>query len=319
MYSVRKALSFALIVAVALMALPAAPAQAAFTPVISAFHATCSTFSVAFSLTGKTNDANGYDRVRFEVTDGTGKLLYREDSVRVVNPTMPTDARVTGLSYDADGVADGAPVANPIRFTILDTDVLQRPVGKIAEATFESACLGQTSKAAYFASLLPTGELATLKAATALYPTPGGSPLALTVEGGRTFTAIYRSNDNGWIGIYVGGENLVWIPADAATVNLSGLRILPTRIDPSQQATGAIVPTVPVATARALYTVNMRQLPATTSKILAKVRYQETVAVYGRSANSAWLLITYNGVSGWVASRFMRLNETRLSALPVVG
>lgn len=319
MFSVRKALALVLVAAIVVLALPTAPSYAAFAPAISAFHATCSTFSVNFALAGVNNDANGFDRVRYEITDGTGKLLYREDSVRMVNPNMPVEAGVTGLSYDADGVAEGAPLANPIRFTIIDTDMFQRPVRKLAEIAFESACLAPVSRADYFASLLPVGLPATLKAQTALYPMPGGAPLALTVEGGRTFTAIYRSNDNGWIGIYVGGENLVWVPANAAEVNLNGLRILPTQIDRSQQATGAVIPTVPVATAIALYTVNMRSLPATSGKILAKVRYQEAVAVYGRSANSAWILITYNGISGWVASRFMRLNETRLSALPVVG
>ncbi|MFN7210537.1 MAG: hypothetical protein ACK4P1_09125, partial [Aggregatilineales bacterium] len=142
----KKVVLLGMVAALALAMLPALPSQAAVVPLIERFHATCSHFSVQFTMQGYTDDANGFDRVRYEVLDGRGTLLYSEDSVRMVGALQT--ASVVGLPYSL-----AMPAQNPITFRILDTDFMQRPVGILAEKRIESACLAPISRAEYFASL----------------------------------------------------------------------------------------------------------------------------------------------------------------------
>lgn len=291
--------------------LPAAPAQAAIAANIRDFHATCSAFSVRFDLSGATDDINGYDLVRYVVTDGTGKVLYEETSARQTNTTA--SGSVTALPY-----ASATPTENPIRFSIIDVSTTGKPVSTIARMETNSSCFAPVSRADYLFSLLPQGVKGSTRAATALYGTPNGAPLGLTVEGQREFTGIYRTTDNTWVALYVGGENLVWVRAGDMDINVGGLQVLPTRIDRSQQVTGAVIPGPAVATARLNYTLNFRAAPSLSGRRLGRVPFRSVVAVYGRSANSGWILIQYNGVAGWIASRYVTL-DVPLRELPVVG
>lgn len=66
----KKVVLLGMVVALALAMLPVLPSQAAVVPLIERFHATCSHFSVQFTMQGYTDDANGFDRLRYEVLDG---------------------------------------------------------------------------------------------------------------------------------------------------------------------------------------------------------------------------------------------------------
>ncbi len=309
----RKAVLFVMAAALAFAMLPSAPSTAANVPLIERFHATCSHFSVKFTMQGYTNDANGFDRLRYEVRDGLGALLYSEDSVRMVNAIET--ANVVNLPY-----ALATPAQNPITFRILDTDFMARTVGVLAETRADSACLAPISRAEYFASLLPQGVKGFTRTETALYSTPNGAPIGLRLAAGREFTGIYRTADGTWVALYVGGENLVWVRAGDMDMPINGLLHEPTRIDRSQQVTGAVVPGLPLGSVTARFTVNLRAAPTTASARIGRVPWQATVPVYGRSANSGWILVNYNGVAGWVAARFFTFNDgLRLASLPIVG
>ncbi len=308
----KKVVLLGMIVALALAMLPALPSRAAVVPLIERFHATCSHFSVQFTMQGYTDDANGFDRLRYEVLDGRGTLLYSEDSVRMVGALQT--ASVVGLPYSL-----AMPAQNPITFRIVDTDFMQRPVGILAEKRVESACFAPISRAEYFASLLPQGVKGFTRTETALHGTPNGAPIGIVLPANREFTGIYRTVDGNWIALYVGGENLVWVRAEDMDMPISGLLYEPARIDRSQQVTGAVVPSVPLGSVTARFTVNFRSGPSITAQRIGRVPWRATVAVYGRSADSGWILVNFNGVFGWVAARFFTFNDVRLVDLPIVG
>lgn len=309
----KKALLLVMAAALAFATLPNVPSQAAVVPLIERFHATCSHFSVQFTMQGYTDDANGFDRVRYEVLDGRGTLLYSEDSVRMVGAVQT--AGVVSLPY-----ALAMPTQNPIIFRIVDTDFMQRPVGVLAEQRVQSACLAPISRAEYFASLLPQGVKGFTRTETALHGTPNGAPIGITLPANREFTGIYRTIDGNWIALYVGGENLVWVRAEDMDMPIGALMFEPQRIDRSQQVTGAVVPSVPLGSVTARFTVNFRAGPSINAQRIGRVPWRATVAVYGRSADNGWILVNFNGVFGWVAARFFTFNNgLRLADLPIVG
>jgi hypothetical protein len=309
----KKAFLLVMAAALAFAMLPTMPSQAAVVPLIERFHATCSHFSVQFTMQGYTNDANGFDRVRYDVLDGRGTLLYSEDSVRMVGAVQT--ASVVNLPY-----ALAMPTQNPIIFRIVDTDFMQRPVGVLAEQRVQSACLAPISRAEYFASLLPQGVKGFTRTETALHGTPNGAPIGITLPANREFTGIYRTIDGNWIALYVGGENLVWVRAEDMDMPINGLMFEPQRIDRSQQVTGAVVPSVPLGSVTARFTVNFRTGPSINAQRIGRVPWRATVAVYGRSADNGWILVNFNGVFGWVAARFFTFNDgLRLADLPIVG
>lgn len=310
----RKFMLVLAVVALGAAVFPAASViSAAPMPTIEAFHASCRAFSVAFTMQGLTNDQDGWDRLRFAVTDGSGKVLFTEDSVRMVGAT--TSASVFNLSYQ-----NGTPAKNPIRFSILDLDMFLNPTGTVlAETSVDSACLAPMSRAAYYAGLLPQGVKGTLKAESVLYATPNGAPLPLTLPAGRELTGIYRTIDNAWIGVYVGGENLVWLRAEDMDVDIWGMLIEPQELDRSQQVSAVPVVGAPVTTALARYAVNFRNAPNIRGTRIGRIPFNVTVAVYGRSADSGWLAVSYNGVRGWTAARYFRLDGgILLTQLPVL-
>lgn len=298
---------------VALAAATFTPAQAANMAAINAFQATCTTFSVDVVVAGLNNDQAGFDRFRYQVTDGLGNVLYTEDSARQVNASER--AVVIGLPFQGGA----SPQADPVRFSVIDLDVLGRPLATEQVAVANGACLSIRPRETSLAALLTTGARGVMNAETTLYTAANGDALDVRVEKGRDFTAVYRSADHAWVALYVGGENLVWVPASAISVDVGALNVQPERIDRSQQVTGAVLPGFPVATARARFRVNFRLAPSITALRLGRVPWQAEVPVYGRTFDGEWLLIQYNGLGGWVASRYFRMIELPVSQLPIVG
>lgn len=311
------------IVATLAVGLPTRPALAVPMATINAFHATCTHFSVDVAVAGLTDDQAGFDRFRYLVTDGLGNTLYEENSARMVGAS--DRAVAVGLSY----AAGAAPEADPVTFAVVDLDVLGRPVGVRQETVLNNVCAVEraagtdetsSARAAGLAALLPTGVVGHLVEETTLYTDPDGDALAVTLERGRELTALFTSVDHRWIAVYVGGENLVWVMAPAIDVEPGLLDVQPQQIDRSQQVSGAVLPPgFPVATARTRYVLNFRTAPSTSALRLGRIPWRTEVPVYGRSADSQWLLVTYNGVSGWASARYVTLFGLTLSQLPVVG
>lgn len=279
------------------------------------FVASCHHFSVDVSVTGVTNDQDSWDRFRFQVVDSANQVLFREDSARRVGIT--DRAWVIDMPYAA--TVENA--VSPIHFQVVDLDMLARPISVVSEQVTDSACLtGVGQHTDRLAELLPNGLKGVMLADTALYTAPNGAALDLSVERGREFTAIYVNPERTWTAIYVGGDNLVWIHSRdidfGSTFN--NLTAPPTTLDPSQQVSSVVVPGVPVSSARALYTVRVRQGPGTNFATIGRIRYSSFVAVYGRTADSRWILVSFNGIAGWSASRYYSLIEVPLRNLPIL-
>jgi hypothetical protein len=313
----KKAMLVVLIAVMITLTFQAMPARAANVATINAFHATCRSFSVDVAVTGVTDDSAGFDRFRYLITDGSGNRLYQEDSARQVGVT--DRAVVVDLPYTADPASVGNPARNPIQFSVIDLDAFDKPVATLQQITINGACPVSKTSADSLAALLPSGVKGNMLTNTTLYTMPGGEPLSLSVPRGREFTALYRSADNAWVALYVGGENLVWVPAGSIDLDLLALTIMPNRIDRSQQVTGAVIPSIPVATARMNYTLNFRVGPSIWAARIGRIPWKAIVPVYGRSANAAWVFVTYNGIGGWVSSWYIRLIGATLYSLPVVG
>jgi uncharacterized protein YraI len=64
--------------------------------------------------------------------------------------------------------------------------------------------------------------------------------------------------------------------------------------------------------------LRLRQLPTTASSILTTIPVRTYVPVYGRNAEGTWIKVGYNGLLGWVASTYTRLNGATLEQLPIV-
>jgi hypothetical protein len=312
----KKVVLVGLVALLMTLSFQAVPARAATMATINTFQATCRSFSIDVAVTGVTNDGAGFDRFRYLITDGSGNRLYQEDSARQVGAT--DRAVVVDLPYTADSASLGNAASSPIQFSVIDLDMFDKPVATVQQMTLDNACPVTKSAVDSLSALLPSGVKGTMLTNSTLYTMPGGEALSLSIPRGREFTALFRSTDSAWIALYVGGEHLVWVPAGSIALDRFALTIMPSRIDRSQQVTGAVVPGAPVATARVSYTVNFRVGPSTGSARIGRIRWGTVVPVYGRSANAAWVFVSYNGVGGWISSRYVRLDVT-LYSLPVVG
>ncbi len=84
-----------------------------------------------------------------------------------------------------------------------------------------------------------------------------------------------------------------------------------------QRAGGESSPTGVTATVRA-GRLNMRQGPSTAYDIITRLPWGTVVPVVGRTADSSWLQITYQGASGWIWAAYTSISGSLASA-PVSG
>jgi uncharacterized protein YgiM (DUF1202 family) len=63
-------------------------------------------------------------------------------------------------------------------------------------------------------------------------------------------------------------------------------------------------------------TMNIRQTPSTSGLLLGKVPLNTTLSPTGRSADSQWAFIQYNGIKGWIAAWLATVNGD-INSLPV--
>ncbi len=282
---------------------------------INRFYATCSFFSVDVAVSGVTDDGGGFDRMRYVVTDGSGATLYQEDSARQVNVTE--DAVAINLPYSTNS----QPVKNPITFTVVDLDVFNQPVRAIQTITYDAPCL--TPSGAALApddfSTLPNVKSKTTSTTTLYYGPGANMATNLTAPAGSELSAVYRSADSQWIGVLVSPRNMVWVPAQSINVDAFVLPIQPQRIDPSQNVTGAVIPSAPVTNGFLFFTLRVRAAPSLRAQTVGFIPFNKTVPVYGRSADGNWLAVSYGNLRGWIAARYVRLTGVSRLSLPVVG
>jgi hypothetical protein len=313
------------VVALALIAvfLPAVRPAHAATAAIGQFYAGCGNFSVDVAVFGTTDDGGGQDRFWYSVTDATGKKLYEEYATRQVNTTG--GSLVVNLSYDAEGVADGAPTQNPIKIRVLELDSNNNLGAELASATYDAPCLPASNNTNRFGLFAPPKNImGTITGTTALFLAPNSGQLNLTAKPGAEHQVIYRNADGTWVAIFIGGNDLVWIPAAAINTYLPGVPVQPTRIDGSSLTVTTpanIAPSAPTGvTGRILVDgLRLRKEPNVRAEIITSIPFGTTVPVLGRNAARTFLKVDFNGTVGWVSSGFVRLSTGRLSALPVVS
>jgi hypothetical protein len=315
----------------------AAPVQAA-TAIVGRFYATCGTFAVDLAVNGTADDGGGQDRFRFLITDGNNKKLYSEDSTRPINVTR--GSVVTNVSFDGDGVFDGGPGKNPIKFEVIDLNNAGAQIGVIASMSYDAQCLPASGQATFAGDFQPPARFkARINVTTPLLNAPGGAQIgSLVAEAGKEFIAVYRSADGQWISIYVGSSDLPWIAAGAASVDLINLPIQPNRVDspapvvvlPTPFPIVTAIPTpivivtpiagIPPTTVSALVRtrLRLRQFPSNTAPILTVIPSRTYVPVYGKDASQRFVKVIYNGLFGWVAVRYVTLNGATLNQLPIV-
>jgi hypothetical protein len=336
----RNALLVLLAVALTVTLLPAiAPAHAA-TAIIGRFYATCGTFSADLAVNGSADDGGGIDRFRFLITDNTNKKLYSEDSSRPLNVTR--GAVVTNMSFDADGIFDGPPTQNPIRISIIDLNNAGQQTVTLATMAFDAKCLPGSGQATFSGDFQPPNNgKALINVTTPLLNAPGGAQIGgLVAEAGKEFIAVYRSLDGNWISIYVGSPDLPWIATNAASVDIARLPVQPVRIDsPSPVIIATLIPTAtpfpiiqpgtptpigiiaPPTTVTGYVRVRLRlrAQPLNTAPILTTIPFRTFVPVYGKDTTGRWVKVIYNGMVGWVAVRYVRLEGATLNQLPVTS
>jgi uncharacterized protein YraI len=306
-------LKIAAVVMLVALTLPVASPTHAATAAIGMFYAGCGNFSVDVTVSGTNDDGNGVDKFRYLITDGNNKKLYQEDATRPINVTA--GSMVFNLSYDADGVADGFPGKNPIQFAVIELDSNGNAGSQIQGASYDAPCLPASGKANRSGTFVPPKiVVGTVVAGTPLYQGPGVGPLSLSTQPGAQHLVVYRTPDATWVAIFVGGNDLVWIPASAINADLSRLALPPTRIDGSNpnQAAGGNAPTpAPVSgtTALVLDNLRLRSAPSTAASILAVIPAGTTVPVLGRSSDGTFIQVSYNGQVGWVWAGLVRLSQ----------
>lgn len=292
----------------------------ATTAAIGQFYASCGQFSVDVAVNGANNDGNNFDKFRYQVTDGSGKVLYIEDAARQVGVTA--GSLVLNLNYNV-----ATPNKNPIKIAVIELDGNNQPGAEVMAATYDATCLAASGAASRSGTFVPPKNVGgNIITTTNIFAGPNGDRLNLVVGAGSSWNVLYRTPDNQWVAIYVGSSNLVWIPARTISTDLNALATPPTRIDGSSlqgspgSSSGAVViaPGTVIATV-VVTTLNLRASPSVNAKVLATIPFKTTLPVLGRSPAGAWLKVTFSGMQGWVSSRFIRLSGGLLSSLPIVS
>jgi uncharacterized protein YraI len=161
-----------------------------------------------------------------------------------------------------------------------------------------------------------TGTTATVTAARLNVrnaPTANGSTVLTKINRNESYPVVGVTADRTWYQINVNGT-VGWVSAQF--VSIGGAQTVP--------VTGGSTVSPPTATGltvTAIATVNVRNAPTTRgTTIVAKIPLGSSASVVGRTANSSWWQVDYQGVVGWVSARFARLQANAdVNNIPVTG
>jgi hypothetical protein len=295
----------------------------AATAAIGQFYAGCGSFSVDVAVFGNKDDGNGQDRFWYSVTDATGKKLYNEFAWRGVNEAA--GSLVVDLSYDADGVADGAPTQNPIKISAIELDSNNTLGAELASATYDAPCLAASHTADHAGIFWPPQRMfGTITATTPFFLAPNSGPLSVYALPGAQHQVIYRTPDATWVAIFLSSNDLLWIPAGTINVDLSQLAVPPTHIDRSSldaATTGITAPASAPTGITGRVTIDglrLRSAPDYVSPTITSLPLGAEVAVLGRNAARTFVKVNYNGTVGWLSAYYVRLSAGWVGALPVI-
>jgi len=89
------------------------------------------------------------------------------------------------------------------------------------------------------------------------------------------------------------------------------------RVSSTPPTGGGSVPSVDILDFTANYTLRMRAAPDATSAELAIIPWQTIVRAIGRTADNVWVLVQFEGQTGWVQARYGVFNGGNYRGLPV--
>jgi hypothetical protein len=287
---------------------------------VGQFAAGCGNFSVDVSVYGNTNDGDNHDRVWYQVSDGTGKVLYQEFAWRWVTETA--GSVVVDLGY----TMGGAPTQNPIKFEVIDLDSNNKLGAVLAAATYDAPCLAVSHKADHSGVFWPPKRMfGTIIATSPFFLAPNSGQLNVYAQPGASLQVIYRTPDAAWVAIFLSSNDLLWIPAGAISVDLSQVALPPAQIDRSSldaPTPGAAAPAAAAPTGLTgrvtIDGLRLRSAPDYTSATITSLPLGAQVSVLGRNAYRTFVKVNYNGSVGWLSAYYVRLSAGSVGNLPVV-
>jgi uncharacterized protein YraI len=138
-----------------------------------------------------------------------------------------------------------------------------------------------------------------------------GNRVVAKINRGETYAVLGSSADKSWYQISVNGT-VGWVSAQFVTVSQGSVPVAgntPTVNQPAVTGQPALV----------LATLNLRDTPNARGASLAKIQFNTTVQVIGRNAAGTWWQVRYQNLTGWVSSRYARLQQGTIRDLPVTG
>ncbi len=312
-------LKIAVVALMTLVILPAKSAVHASSTAIGLFYGGCGNFSVDLAVTGTEDDGGGLDKTRFKVTDGAGIVLYQEDVGIPVGHTV--GSQVYNLAY----AKNQFPIKNPVHLGVVQLDPGGNEKWEVGFVTFNAPCLAPSGNVTRQGFQTPNALVkGTVLATTHLFEEPNKNPLDLLAQPGSIYPVIYRSLDNAWVDVFVGGNEMVWIPVSTIAVDINQLAFPPTHIFGSGLGGGENYPGAAAAavgggggsvTSRG--NLNIRSAPNSSAGSLGYVPRNTAITVLGRDASGNWLKINYNGMQGWVSAFYVNITSDAIKALPV--
>jgi uncharacterized protein YraI len=144
-------------------------------------------------------------------------------------------------------------------------------------------------------------------------PNTGGAIIA-KVNRNETYPVVGANADRTWYQINVNG-NVGWV--FGRYLNLSGGQNVPVTSSATTFAQAAATDYTVIGVAN----VNIRSQPGTGGAILGRLNAGNTARIVGRNSTSTWWQVDYNGLVGWVSSRFARIQQAQpnLNTIPITG
>ena len=302
--------------------LPAAIPAQAVTTAAGLFYGGCGSFSIDVAVFGTQDDGGGYDKLRYNVTDGNNTVLYQEDATIKVGNIV--GSQVYNLGYFSGRSAR----KNPVRFAVWQLDGNGSPQHEVGAVTYNAPCIPAVDGVSK-SGLQPIDGRVNVVATSSsyLYLTPGGQTLTITTKQGYSYIALYRSNDNAWVQISVGSNDLVWVPAASLAIDVNQLAFRPSHIFGSTVAAGANAGQTSGATAsggavaglQTTANVRLRSGPGAGFGVVGSLPPRTPITASARNSTGIWIKVTGNGVTAWMNSFYTNIRSADLRNLPVAS
>lgn len=143
-------------------------------------------------------------------------------------------------------------------------------------------------------------------------------------QAGNTFPGTGRSPDGEWVRIdFNGQEGWIGIPVvnlfgDANALPVADPRSIPYGGFESPRS-GTTDITSPVTARLPTSGIRLRAGPSTAYPVLANIPRYTVMPLLGRTASNGWFQVNYNGTLGWIANRFIEIQNGTILDLPIDG